>query len=265
MPGPNTKFLGKLGKGPVRYDKRTLKLSKYLKVLAPAPPKASYVQMVKNWPMMLNDMLGDCVIAAAGHIIQQVTTYGGNPVVPSDSAILRGYMDVGGYIPGDPSTDNGCIMLDGLNYWRQKGIAGHKIVAYVALEPGNMRQLKQAISIFGNVYMGIQLPVTAQEQPECWSVVPDGGQWALPGSWGGHCVPGMMYDPAQPNSANMAQDSTIGFISWGQLMWMTTSMYKTYVDEAYAVLDADFLGTDGKTPAGLDLNQLLADLAEITA
>lgn len=251
----------KLGKRPVKLDKRTLKLSTYIKELIPPPVKSSYVQLVPRWPMMLNDMLGDCVIAAMGHVIQQQTTYAsGKAFVPSDSAILKGYMDVGGYQPGNPFTDNGCVMLDALKYWRKTGIAGHKILAFATLKLGNMNELKQAITLFGNVYLGVDLPVTAQYQDKCWSVVPDAGAEADPLSWGGHCVNCAMYDPAIPEEAN----STIGFVSWGQLMYMTTAFYRRYVSEAYVVLSQDWIEQNGVSPSGFDLTTLLSDLDAVT-
>ncbi len=254
----------KLGKRPVRIDKRTLKLSRYIKALTPPPDKSSFVQEVGSWPMMLNDSLGDCVIAGMGHIIQQQTKYTNKSFVPTDAQVLRGYMDVGGYVPGDASTDNGCVMLDALNYWRKTGLAGHKILAYATLKLGNMNELKQAITLFGNVYLGIDLPVTAQAQSQCWSVVPDAGADADPASWGGHCVPAMMYDPATP-MPHVPTDSTVGFISWGQLMWMTTAFYRQYVTEAYVVLSSDWLEANGKSPSGFDLPTLMSDLDQVTA
>ena len=39
-----------------------------------------------------------------------------------------------GFRPGDPSTDRGAYALDVLNYWRQSGIAGHRIAAYAAVD-----------------------------------------------------------------------------------------------------------------------------------
>src|SRR5271166_6249722 len=41
-----------------------------------------------NFGMMLNDNLGDCVVAAIGHAVQVLTAVTGKIVTPSDSQIL---------------------------------------------------------------------------------------------------------------------------------------------------------------------------------
>jgi len=244
----------KLGKLPVKYDARTLKLSKYLLEPPPPPPQFSCQSKVADWGMMLNDELGDCTCAAAGHMVQQWTTYASTEKIIPDNQILKAYMQVSGYVPGEPNTDNGAVVLDVLKLWRKKGIGGHKILAYAALKPGNLLELKQAISIFGNVYLGIELPVSAQDQNECWAVPSKGPiQDGLPGSWGGHAIPAVMYD-----------DVAIGIITWGQLMYLTPQFYRTYVTEAYAVLSNDWLQKNGLSPTHFDLATLKSDLSIVT-
>jgi len=179
----------KLGKRAPRLDPRNLKLARYLKPTLPAaPPAAGYIAKVKSWPMMLNDTLGDCVIAAAAHCIEQWTTYAKTPVVLTDDQVLQGYEAVGGYIPGDPSTDNGCDMLTACKYWQTTGFGRHKIAAYVQVDPLNLTEIKQAIYLFGNVYAGWQLPLSVQSS-NIWSVPSTGANGdASPGTWGGHCL-----------------------------------------------------------------------------
>ena len=156
----------KLGKAPARHDSRTLQLAKYLPATAiPHPPaKEDWEKKVKSWPMMLNDNIGDCTCACAGHMIEQWTTYTGAPVTPSDQDVLKAYEAVGHYNPSDPSTDQGAVILDVLNYWRQTGVGAHQIMAYAALEPKNHNEVKDSILLFGNCYIGVQLPLSAQNQ-----------------------------------------------------------------------------------------------------
>lgn len=244
-----------LGKKPVKVDNRTFKLSKYLqKEILPSPPRFSCQAKVTNWGMMLNDIIGDCTVAAAGHKIQQWTTYANTPqYVPSDMAILRAYEAVGGYVPGRPETDNGAYMLDVLRYWRKNGIGGRKIVAFALLDKGNVEELKAAISIFGNAYLGLELPLTAQWQ-SVWSVPAHGPvRDGEPGSWGGHAVPAVMYS-----------ERAIGVITWGELLYMTPRFYRHYCSEAYAIVSEDWL-KDGCacSPTGFDMESLLADLRAV--
>jgi hypothetical protein len=247
----------KLGKSPARHDARTLQLAKYIPAASvPAPPATEdYTTKVKHWPMMLNDKLGDCTCACAGHMIEQWTTYSSaSPVTPPDNTILKAYEVVGGYNPADPSTDRGAVILDVLNYWRKTGIDKHKVMAFAELELKNHSQVEDAVYLFGNCYIGVQLPVSAQNQT-VWAVPPGGptGQGA-PGSWGGHAIPIVAYD---------TRGLTV--VTWGALKRMTWSFLDTYCDEGYAVLSQDWINsTTHVTPANFNLAQLQTDLGQIT-
>jgi hypothetical protein len=243
-----------LGKRAPRLDARTFKLAKFLPpVIPPPPPEASWVMKVPTWPMYLNDQLGDCVIAASGHMINQWTEFATNKEAkPTNAQILKAYEDVGGYVPGDPSTDNGCVMLDALNYWRKTGIAGHKILAYASVDLTRLDEVKTAVQLFGNLYLGIQLPLTVQES-NSWTV-PSGGPFGdgSPGSWGGHCIPVVAYSPL-----------TLTVITWGMRLKMSYNFLRDYADEAYCVLSSDWIAKTGLSPSQFNLTQLQADLAAL--
>ncbi len=244
----------KLGKTAPFHDPRTLQLANYLRpaVLPPPPPQQDWATKVSTWPMMLNDSIGDCTIAAAGHCIEEWTAIAGGAVIVPDASILAAYSAVSGYDPNTGQHDVGANEVKVLNYWRKNGIGGHKILAYAALEPGNLDHVRDSVVIFGNCYIGLALPASAQTQA-IWSVPPGGatGQGA-PGSWGGHAVPVVGYDP-------------LGLIvvTWGALKRMTWGFWGAYCDEAYALLSTDFL-SGGKAPDGLDLPALQQDLSAVT-
>jgi hypothetical protein len=250
----------KLGKRAPINDPRTLKFAKYIKKAAPPPPTdESWVLKVPSFPMMGNDTLGDCVIAAMGHMIQQWTYYasdGQHMITPTDPQILQAYEDVGGYVPGDPSTDNGCYMLEALNYWRKTGLGGHKILAYVSVDPTNITEVQQAVWLFGNLFAGLALPVSAQSQsgPGGKWTVPSGGLVGngSPGSWGGHCVPLMGSSPY-----------IHVFVTWAEVQKMTSNFRLAYMDEAYAVLSLDWIDVKGVSPSQFDLATLKQDLASL--
>jgi hypothetical protein len=246
----------KLGKAPARHDSRTLQLAKYIPAGAvPAPPaKEDFATKVKKWPMMLNDNLGDCTCACAGHMIEQWTTYSGTAVIPNDAAILQAYEAVGGYNPANPDSDQGAVILDVLNYWRKTGVASDKILAFASLEPKNHSEIKDSVMLFGNVYIGVALPLSAQTQ-SVWAV-PQGGATGqgAPGSWGGHAIPIVAYD---------SRGLTV--ITWGATKRMSWEFLDTYCDEAYAVLSQDWISkVTNLTPAKFDLATLQADLNQIT-
>src|ERR1035437_2503024 len=102
-------MIGKLGKLPVRFDDRTFKLSDYIRVLPTAPPLVDWSVKVPAYGMLCNDSLGCCVIAGMMHLAMQQRASAVLPVVfPSDADVIAAYSAIGGYVPGDPSTDNGC-------------------------------------------------------------------------------------------------------------------------------------------------------------
>jgi hypothetical protein len=249
---PVTHPTRKLGKRAPRIDPRTLKLARYLLPL-PAPPVATgYITKVSSWPIDLNDKIGDCVIAGAAHCIQQWTTYAGTPVVLTNQQVLQGYEAVGGYVPGEPSTDNGCDMLTACNYWRQTGFGGHKILGYMQVNARNLVEVRQAVYLFGNLYAGWAMPLSAQSATNVWSVPSTGATGnGSPGSWGGHNAPIVGYGL-----------TGVKVVTWGALMAATWNFVLAYNDELYALVSQDWIEKGGKAPSGFNLAQLQADLAQ---
>lgn len=249
----------KMGKAAARHDPRTLLLASYLTGTLPTAP-ASFDLTTKvgaSWGMMDNDQIGDCTCAAAGHLIMEWTANAGKKMVtPSDKQIVAAYSAITGYNPVTGANDNGANEIDVLNYWRQTGIASHKIGAYMALEPSNHNHIMDSVYIFEGCYIGLQLPVSAQAQTQNhqpWSVPPGGPVGnGKPGSWGGHAVPVVAYD---------ARGVTV--VTWGALQVMTWSFWDTYCDEGYAILSNDYLTGKKQTPQGFGLKQLQEDLADL--
>jgi hypothetical protein len=207
--------------------------------------------------MMENDQLGDCTCAAAGHLIMEWTANAGKKMVtPTDKQIVAAYSAITGYNPATGANDNGAVEIDVLNYWRQSGIAKHKIGAYVALEPSNHIHIMDSVYIFEGCYIGLQLPVSAQAQVQNhqpWSVPPGGPTGdGKPGSWGGHAVPVVAYD---------ARGVTV--VTWGALQAMTWSFWEAYCDEAFAIISTDYLDDKQESPAGFNMQQLQSDLADL--
>lgn len=254
----------KLGRQPRRCDPRTLQLAKYLEtagaVLPPAPLTKNWGDKVSAWGMMLNDTLGDCTIASAAHMVLSASTNNEAPKTISDADIQTAYSAVSGYVAGDPSTDNGAVELDVLNYWRQTGIGGDKIEAYAAIDLSeNEALIKQAIWLFGGIYIGVDLPLSAQDQ-DVWNITgADAANGHLigrnqPGSWGGHAIPVLGYDT-----------QAYQCVTWGAAKWMTKAWFDAYVTEAYVVISPDWVPPAGVAPNALDLKTLQGDLALVTS
>jgi hypothetical protein len=245
----------KLGARPPRRDPRTLRLGAYLTSALPPPPIArDWSSKVDTWPMYGNDEIGDCTIAAAGHQVQAWTANANTEVTFADQAIYDSYAAVTGWNPNDPATDAGAVELDVLNHWRRNGIGGHRITAYAAVNLNIHEQVRSAIDLFGGLYIGLNLPASAQDQiRHTWR--PVRGASGRAGSWGGHAVTVVAFNRAG-----------LTCVTWGGLQRMSWAFFEAYCVEAYAIVAGpDWLTTAGVTPRGLNLRILLDDLHKITA
>jgi hypothetical protein len=243
----------KLGKLPARVDERTLMLGRYVDRSAlPAPPaRLDLTSAVHDWPMYANDRIGDCTIAAAGHMIEAWTAAARAEAVEiAERAVLKAFDQVKVV---DPATgEEGAVELDVLKYWRAAGIAGHTIGGFARVSTADHGLLKTAAYLFGGLYIGLQLPLTAQEQ-RIWDWSGKLGGPAAPGSWGGHAVDVVSYDQAG-----------LTVVTWGSLQLLTWAFWDRYCDEAYCILSPDFLNS-GEAPNGFDVAALERDLALVTA
>lgn len=253
-------IIHKLGKQAPRIDPRTLKAARYLNALPSPPTSRDWTASVPAWSMMANDRLGDCTCAAAGHMVQAWTAVANPPaVVMTDEQVVTTYSAFTGYTPGMPETDRGGVELSILSNWRNLGLAGigHKISAFAKVNVHSQREVQQCIALFGGVYVGIALPLSAQEQTgKLWDSPPffhlGHPASSAPGSWGGHAVPILAYDA-----------KTLTCVTWGALQKMSWEFFNAYCDEAYAIVTPDFIAADGKSPSGFNLDALQADLAAI--
>ncbi len=250
---PITIAARKLGKLPVRTDVRTLRLARYVDTskLPPPPAALDLTGHVPDWPMYANDRIGDCTIAAAGHMIEAWTAASrGTAVEVSESAVLTAFDRVKSV---DPQTgEEGAVELDVLKDWRKHGVGRHRIAAFASVSIRDHALVRAAAWLFGGLYIGLALPVTAQDQ-EIWDWTGSFTGDARPGSWGGHAVDIVGYE-----------DAVLTAITWGAPKELTWRFWDRYVDEAYCILSRDFLERD-QAPNGFDLEALKEDLALVTA
>jgi hypothetical protein len=220
------------------------------------PDKSNWGERVNSWPMYANDQIGDCLIATFAHQTQAWTASDGVMVTPEERDVIAGYSRVGGYDPNNPSTDQGCVMLDGLNIWRREGLfGGRKIGMFAAIDKIVPNIVRAGVHLFGGLLLGVQLPVAADGRDE-WLAPTNPqhcvGDWAV-GGWGGHAVNVVAYDPQR-----------LYCVTWGKIMPMSWNFFRLYVDECYVALSADWLGWDFKAPNGFDLPALMNDFNVIT-
>lgn len=251
---PAIKFKG--GRLPAQPARPHLKLSAYLDhgKLAPAPAAADWVSKVpaSAWGMLANDQIGDCTCAGVAH--KRIGDVYANrdeilQVTAEDTVEL--YEQAAGYVPGDPSTDQGSTCQTVLEYWRKHGFLGEKPVAFAKVDISSVAEIKQAIAVLGQLYCGLRVPQSAEDQTnagEPWTVVP--GSPIL----GGHCVTVGAYDA-----------DGLTCVTWGQLQQMDWEFFAEYFDEAWAIVGEDFVAANtGKDIQGLSLFQLGQDFSALT-
>jgi hypothetical protein len=243
MTMPITKRLGKF---PKKTDLRTLQFARYLNTRRlPTPPgqidHAS--RLPANIGVMGNDQYGDCAVAAPGHMVQSWSVYADYPVQTiSDAEILKAYFILS-------PNDQGCYMLDVLNYWRKTGVGVDKIEAFVETAAASVTQAQLAIQYFGSIFIGMGLPDVNTFGP--WNVKKP--TWPA-NPMNGHAVCLLGYN----NTTEMFKVAT-----WGEVWDMSYDWFKKYVDESYAVLNDLSLNATGLTPEGFDLAALNNDLAHL--
>src|SRR5271157_478158 len=228
-----------LGKKDSKFNPYALRLAHYIDKTYKPLPFADHTLGISAWGMMMNDTLGDCTIAACGHALQIFT---GGKTTESDAIIESYYSKWCGYVPGNPSTDNGGVEVDVLNDWKTQKLDGHMLEGYVDPQPANLSHVMHSIAEFGGVYIGLQLPnsaMTQNENGQIWDVVANDG-----GIAGGHAVFCPAYHTLDPTAK---EETTITCITWGMKQKMTVAFWEKYCDESHTLLAGAW------QPAGVNL------------
>jgi hypothetical protein len=241
-------------------------------VIPPVPPGETIdrATLVTDWRMYINgpdpanpsyapDGIGDCTIAGKAHAFDAMRVYSGHPpCFFSNDVIVSSYSACGGYVPGDPSTDNGCDEPTVLQYMTRTGMTdeagqAHKLVAWAAFRfPANLNLLAAVLDTFGTVIVDVELQQVQEDQfnqGQPWQYVP--GSPAI----GGHSI--------------VHQKRGVGYVgvhemvTWGLLQKATALFCHRQIVEAYVVVSQDWMTVNGVSIQGLNLDQLIADMAGV--
>ena len=229
--------------------------------LSPPPVSVDWtVGVDPNWGTKLNDVEGDCTIAAFYNAMQSWSVRGrGQEIIQPDSKVQQAYEESCNFNPNAPlqngvnPTDNGGVEQDVLAYGLNRGfpiIQGpngrSKLIAFVEVDPRNHTDVMRVINNCGGIYIGTNIPnyLVDGPIPMLWATNPSGDN----GSAGGHAVWVPKYDADQ-----------LGFVSWGSGAYaMTWDFWDAQVDEAYALCHPFWLAAGGQTPLGMTEAQLEA-------
>jgi len=204
--------------------------------------------------MFKNDALGCCVISGANHMEGVETGNAGSIYLPSDDQIVKEYTAIGGYVPGDPSTDQGSDEDTAINFYTTHGFGnGTKLLGSLTVNAASKLSLMTASYCFENVLLCACLP----------------DKWISPFPSG----PGFVWDVAgPPNTKNGHAFTVVGYnaqgaiiSTWGMLgiiTWAAMAMYCVPANygSANTVLTPDqILRGQAKAGNGIAWAQIISD------
>jgi hypothetical protein len=220
----------KTGRNPVKLDRygRTLDLKDFMGAV-PDPPtavvnsKRVYDALGINdptilFPLLGNDKVGDCTIAAIGHMKTVYSGLVGIKTIPTTEDTLTEYYKI------THGLDTGCNELDVLKKLKKTGILGEKAPVYGSIDVKNHKEVQQVIWLFGGIYIGFNVQANAQQ--DFFNRVP----WT-PGKLtnDGHAVDIIDYSPTMMNS-----------LTWGNDQQATWDWWDCCVDEAWLILPQEY-------------------------
>jgi hypothetical protein len=253
----------KMGRNRIVALAPRLSLANYLlKALPTPPPTVNYLEKPAIYlaDSLGNDDLACCTASAAFHAGGTFLANAGSSIPFTLEDVIAFYSATGGYVVGNPSTDNGCDEQTVLNYWMQHGLTPnaadtHRIGGFCHINGANKEECQTALWLFENLYFGVQLPdLWVNPMPEN-----SGFSWGAAGAAdpeNGHAFAGLAYD----------QDGVL-IDSWGLIgliTWDAIAEYTTNGGDLYTVLSSDSIDkAAAKAPTGFNYLQMQADLQAI--
>jgi len=218
------------------------RLKDFLKAPLPAPPAEYHGAAGATIGMFGNDQFGDCTIAGlANYRAIRAKLNGCPPPASTTDAVVAQYMRLTG------GQDTGLNEIDVLVQAQKNGmeLGGPKWMDAVRASVRYDRSTsKSLIAIFGALYLGVELPLAAQDQA-VWT--PTKGRNGAPGGWGGHCLLWSGWN--DPDKEGNDNDE---LVTWGMVKEASPLWLPRYGDEFHVIVDADSAAV-----AGVDFEALV--------
>lgn len=233
----------KLGRLPAKRPAALANLDVYATGKLPPPPPTMEVPKA-HYLIDGNDQYGDCTIAGVSHLISAWDAeVKQKDAVPMEKQVVDEYFRLSGGV------DSGLNEADVLKTWHTKGLFGAKIAGYAPVNPTSLLQLHQSVAFYGGCYLGIECPLSAQEQ------FSNGEMWTyVPGSpiEGGHCVAALGYGP----------HGGLHCATWGGIAVLSAGFLAHFLDEAWCILPHQMVEAR-RDSLGINLQTLQEDLAKV--
>lgn len=270
-----------LGKQPHTPDARDWQWDEFRKILKAAGtlPKIpadhwGHGNTYKDWLMLANgpdptapgasaEGCGCCVWSSAAHQTMEALTdasYGSANTAAvgklfDGATTVADYAAVTGYDPQTGEGDNGTEIRDSLLYRQKTGIVDtvgnrHKIGPFVAIEPGHLEHLLEALYFFEGLPMGFrvqQAQMDAFNRAESDGTTPTWDYVAGSPEIGGHDIP-LVGHPDKTNYAGL---------SWAKRLIVTPALVAHQTDEIWGFVTPERISrVTGKSYEGASQAQL---------
>lgn len=224
----------------------------------PPPGEIDYLRYLPDdIGMMGNNIYGDCFWAASYHARQVRTLFAtGTMETEPDSIVLGAYSAATGFRADQPTSDQGTDPGEGFSWMLRCGLPTRstpvQIIGAIELDPRQPQDSLEALDYCGGLLVGVSLPksfVALDDPPDVWD-------WAAgdTDSGEGHEIYLGRADPSW-------QD--IGIVSWGKThaYSLTPAFWSRAVTQCTAIIARDWVEVTGKTPFGMTLDQLAAEIS----
>jgi hypothetical protein len=233
---------------------RALRIGDYLtrpKQGITPPPANDHFAKITDWGMYDNDQFGVCGPTGTANERKLVTKYlTGEEISPSQDDVFALYkLQNPQFDPATDADDNGVDIQTMCEELIASGIGDTKALAFASVNVRNKAEVRECITLFGALLLGVSLDVAQQQQTD------GGGPWTYvtgSGEWGGHCVLLGKYDPQYWS-----------VITWAEVIEADESFWNNQVEEAFVVIWPEMMGIPA-FQAGIDLQQLAADYRQLT-
>ncbi|WP_281650219.1 hypothetical protein [Novacetimonas hansenii] len=213
-------------------------------------------------PLMLgNDVLGDCTSAGIGNHVRATAALGGFQVDVTTAQAVTFYERSTGYVPGNPSTDNGGVEVDVLTDAMRYGYAVTNQTLFPlwgSADPSDLNGIRNIAAGLSAAYLGVQLAASDMWEDEAGALAPvwdtdapAGHGDQTPGSAGGHCL--LLWD-----YAGTADTDLVTLLTWGTTQRATWRWVRSRIMEAHALAWMQLMPATGLTPTGQDRDALIA-------
>ncbi len=228
----------------------------------PYPLVQDNLARVPTWGLYQNNRFGVCGPVSVANLYRIVSAYlGPGQLDFTDEEVFDLYRRSGnpGFDPVTGADDKGVEMTVMLSELVKNGIGfgdrNRKPVAFAAVDPGNISEMRAATALFGGLLWACNLQDAQNDQfaaHQDWDYVPSSG------TWGGHATMTGAYSD-DPND-RLDRMTTV---TWAAPVPCTNAFLKRTVVEAYVVIWPENLGST-QFQQGIDTHMLARYFYDLT-